>query len=148
MVRYDGKSKQFLPFLSGISAIDPTFSADGKWVTYTAYPDHNLWRSRVDGTERMQLTYPPMEVTYPFISPDGKRVAFGTTLGEIYVVGLDGGTPRRIMGKDGATATWSPDGNLLAVVSFNGNYAALAIYDLRNGSLSSLPSTQGLAGAV
>ena len=67
LVRYDMKSHQFVPFLSGISAISPTFSKDGQWVAYTSYPDHTLWRSRSDGTERRQLTYPPMEVaSLPF----------------------------------------------------------------------------------
>ena len=75
LIRYDVKSHQFVPFLSGISAIDPTFSRDGQWVAYTSYPDHTLWRSRSDGSERMQLTYPPMEVAFPFISPDGTKVA-------------------------------------------------------------------------
>jgi Tol biopolymer transport system component len=56
LVRYDMKSHQFEPFLSGISATDPTFSRDGKWVAYASYPDHSLWRSRSDGSERMQLT--------------------------------------------------------------------------------------------
>ncbi len=59
LVRYDVNAKQFVPFLFGISAFDPTFSRDGKWVAYTSYPDHMLWRSRSDGAERMQLTYPP-----------------------------------------------------------------------------------------
>src|SRR5208337_3159661 len=76
LVHYDMQSHEFVPFLSGISAIGPTFSRDGKWVSYTAYPDHTLWRSRSDGTERLQLTYPPMEVSFPFISPDGTKVAF------------------------------------------------------------------------
>ena len=65
------KSHQFVPFLSGISAIDSTFSRDGRWVAYTSYPDHTLWRSRDYGIERMQLTYPPIEVGFPFISPVG-----------------------------------------------------------------------------
>ena len=65
LVRYDMKSHQFVPFLSGISATDPTFSRDGKWVAYASYPDHTLWRSRSDGSERMQLTYPPMDVNFP-----------------------------------------------------------------------------------
>jgi hypothetical protein len=47
------KSKQFVPFLSGISATDPTFSRDGRWVAYVSYPDHILWRSRGDGSEGM-----------------------------------------------------------------------------------------------
>lgn len=59
LVRYDTKMKGFVPFLGGISAIDPTFSRDGQWVAYTSYSDHTLWRSRADGTDRLQLTYPP-----------------------------------------------------------------------------------------
>jgi len=82
LVHYDMQSHEFVPFLSGISAIGPTFSRDGKWVSYTAYPDHTLWRSRSDGTERLQLTYPPMEVSFPFISPDGTKVAFTTSHNE------------------------------------------------------------------
>jgi serine/threonine protein kinase len=78
LVYYDMKSHQFLPFLGGVSAIDPTFSRDGKWVAYTSYPDHTLWRSRSHGTERMQLTYSPMAVASPCISPDGTKVAFRT----------------------------------------------------------------------
>jgi hypothetical protein len=69
LVRYDRNSKQLTPFLSGISAINPSFSQDGQWVAYIAYPDLTLWRSRADGTARLQLTYPPMEVLYPSISP-------------------------------------------------------------------------------
>ena len=38
---------------------DPTFSSDGKWVAYASYPDYTLWRSRTDGTDRLQLTDPP-----------------------------------------------------------------------------------------
>lgn len=81
LVRYDRKSNQFVPFLSGISALDPTFSADGNWVAYESYPDHNLWRSRVDGTERLQLTYPPLLAMGSLLAPDGKRVTFATATG-------------------------------------------------------------------
>ncbi len=76
LVHYDEKSRQFLPFLSGISAVNPTFSRDGKWVAYTSYPDRILWRSRSDGTQRFQLTYPPMRVAWSFISPDGTELRF------------------------------------------------------------------------
>ena len=147
LVRYDVKSRQFLPFLSGISAIDPTFSRDGNWVAYTAYPDHTLWRIRTDGTERLQLTYPPMQVMYPFISPDGKRIAFGTARGEMYVISTDGGTPQEIAEKNSTSGTWSPDSNLLALTVFlRGNTAELRIFDFRTRKLSVVPSSQGLLG--
>src|SRR5262249_16274796 len=94
LVRYDMKSHQFEPFLSGISATDPTFSRDGKWVAYASYPDRTLWRSRSDGSERVQLTYPPMEVLFPSISPEGTKIAFHTEKGEIYVISMEGGQPQ------------------------------------------------------
>src|SRR5215469_11169832 len=56
LLRFDAKANEFVPFLSGISAFNPTFSRDGNWVAYTSYPDHALWRSRADGSERLQLT--------------------------------------------------------------------------------------------
>jgi Tol biopolymer transport system component len=104
VVRYDTAAKQFVPFLSGISAFDPTFSSDGKWVAYTAYPDNTLWRSRSDGSERLRLTYAASDVVYPFISPDGKRVAFGKEGGTIYVISMEGGEPQRIATGKGGNA--------------------------------------------
>ncbi len=83
LVRYDVNSKQFLPMLPGIAAFHPTFSTDGEWVAYTSYPDHALWRSRSDGTEPLQLTFPPAQVFGSFISPDGKQVAYSTSAGAV-----------------------------------------------------------------
>lgn len=40
LVRYDARSQQFLPFLSGISASELDFSSDRQWVTYVTYPDN------------------------------------------------------------------------------------------------------------
>jgi len=38
---------------------------DGQWVAYASYPEGSLWRSKVDGTERLQLTFPPMAILWP-----------------------------------------------------------------------------------
>jgi serine/threonine protein kinase/Tol biopolymer transport system component len=153
LVHYDMKLHQFLPFLSGISAIDPTFSHDGKWVAYTSYPDHTLWRSHSDGTERMQLTYPPVEVEYPFISPDGTRVAFQTSKWETYVISMDGGLAQLVERHSGG-ANWSPDGNFLAFTSDNDepvneiNQSHLKIFDVRTGKASAVPDSQGRVGSL
>ena len=148
LVRYDMKSEQFVPFLSGISATDPTFSRDGKWLAYVSYPDHTLWRSRIDGMERMQLTFPPMVVVFPFISPDGTRVAFHTDKNEVFVISMDGGLPQRAVEK-GFYASWSPDGNYLVSGTFsaNGGYG-YQITDLRTGKTSAVPSGPGLNGVI
>ena len=154
LVRYDMESKQFLPFLSGISATDPTFSSDGNWVAYLSYPDHTLWRSRTDGTDRMQLTYSPMEVAFPFLSPDAKMVAFSSR-GASYVVSTEGGPPQRIVERNSIAPNWSLDGNLLLFNSrIEGKQAdqigmfELHIFDLRTGKVSVVPSSEGKMGAL
>jgi hypothetical protein len=153
LVRYDVKSHQFVPFLSGISAIDPTFSSDGQWVTYISYPDHTLWRSRSDGSERMQLTYTPMEAAYPSISPDGTKVAFSNFDTQTFVVALDGGPPQKMVEKNSGSGNWSPDGNLLVVVCWNDGPASerpnsyLQVFDLRTGKFHVVPDSQELSGA-
>ena len=94
--RYDVKSAQFLPFLGGISADSVCFSRDGQWVAYTAYPEATLWRSKADGSQRLQLTYPPMTAVLPSWSPDGKQLAFYDLApgrnAKLRTISVDGGT--------------------------------------------------------
>jgi Tol biopolymer transport system component len=147
LVRFDVGSNQFFPFLSGISAFNPTFSRDGNWVAYTSYPDNTLWRSCPDGSERLELTYPPMLVYLSFISPDGKRVAYGNVRGEIYVISMDGSPPQKVVEKDACCANWSPGGNLL-VFTYGRDPAhpELQFLDLRTGKRSVVPGSQDLDG--
>ena len=56
LVRYDPSTRQVSPYLSGISAGDLAFSRDGRWIAYITYPDETLWRCRIDGSDRQQLT--------------------------------------------------------------------------------------------
>jgi serine/threonine protein kinase len=155
VVHYDLQTQRFLPFLGGISAIDTTFSKDGKWMTYTSYPDHNLWRSHVDGTERTQLTYPPMKVQGPSISPDGNKVAFTSAQYDVYVVGADGGAPQKIA-EHSLAANWSPDGNVLLFTSYYGydrpaaerHQSYLQTFDLRTREMRVVPSSEGKGGGT
>src|SRR5262249_3385645 len=73
LVRLESKSRQFVPYLGGISVKDLEASKDGQWVAYVSYPDGLLWRSRVDGSQRLQLTSLPMQASLPRWSRDGKR---------------------------------------------------------------------------
>lgn len=151
-VRFDTKSHQFVPFLSGISAEQISFSKDGQWVAYVMFPEGTLWRSKVDGTERLQLSYPPVYASMPHWSPDGKQIAFFTvTAGQpskTYVVSSDGGTPQVLLPNDDqpqADPSYSPDGNSLV---FAGPYASAAagiqILDLKTKQVSTLPGSQDL----
>jgi WD40 repeat protein len=140
LVRYDVNSKQFVPMLPGIAAFHPTFSRDGEWVAYTSYPDHTLWRRRSDGTEPLQLTFPPAQVFASFISPDGKQVVYSTSAGAVRLISMEGGSPQTIVEKDSYGANWSPDGNLLVFVDHGG----IQLFDLATGKRSVIPGPAGL----
>jgi serine/threonine protein kinase/Tol biopolymer transport system component len=148
LVRYDMKSHEFVPFLSGISATFPTFSRDGQWVAYESYPDRSLWRSRSDGSERARLTYPPLVVSNPAISPDGTKVAFTSSVtDDLMVVDMNGTLPPQTVAKNegefwSQARNWSPDGKLL-LIYIRGE---LAIYDPRTGKKSVVPSSKDMFG--
>ena len=116
LIRYDGKTRDFKPFLGGISAGEVDFSRDGKWVVYVSYPDRALWRSRIDGSDRLQLTQPPISAFLPHWSPDGTQIAFIDTqagkLWKTFLVSAQGGQPVEMLPEQEAEADahWSPDG--------------------------------------
>jgi hypothetical protein len=56
---YDPRSSTFVRYLGGISASYVSFSPDGQRIAYVTYPQGDLWRSRVDGSERIAAYIPP-----------------------------------------------------------------------------------------
>ena len=147
LVHYDRQAGQFLPFLKGISATDVDISRDGQWVVYVSFPEGTLWRSRIDGSQQLQLTLPPMQVLLPRWSPDGNRIAF---VGDdhIYLVPRDGGIPEpagRSTPLEGEP-TWSPDGESLAFAPWfwlNGK-SGISVLDLKTGTVKALPGLEDL----
>jgi len=154
LMRYDGKSGQFAPLLGGISAEYVAFSKDGQWVTYVAYREGTLWRSKVDGSERLQLTYPPMYPVLPRWSPDGKKVVFfefalsADKPARMYEISPEGGTPQALLPNDNSQQldpNWSPDGSKIIFSGESNNPAsAIHILDLASRAVSDLPGSQGL----
>lgn len=49
LIRFNSQSRQFQPFLAGISADSVSFSRDGRSVAYVSYPDGILWKANGDG---------------------------------------------------------------------------------------------------
>jgi Tol biopolymer transport system component/DNA-binding winged helix-turn-helix (wHTH) protein len=158
VVRYDAQSRQLAPYLGGMSALLLDFTRDGQWVVYVTYPEGSLWRSRLDGSDRLQLTFPPMRVNLPRWSPDGKSVAFCAWAApgrpsKVYVVSAAGGAPEEQI-PDEVTPQydpcWSPDGNSLAWGRVPKELdptvqVPLAIYNLnlKTRQISTLPGSQG-----
>ena len=156
---YDPNSGRFIPYLAGIPACFVDFSRDGQWIAYVSYPESTLWRSRLDGSERRQLTVPPMAVVNPRWSPDGKLIAFtsryqGNGQGvlqeqRIYAVSAAGGGPMLLpTGKDAPMdPTWSPDGKSIAYSiagGFSGRFHEVWILDLTTQKTSRVPGSDGL----
>ena len=152
LTRYDVKSRRLEPFLDGISAEFVDFSRDGQWVAYVSFPDGVLWRSKVDGSERVQLTHSPIQSVNPRWSPDGRTIAFfGTSkeaLPKAYLVSADGGSPRPVAPDDAAAQidpNWSPDAGRLVVGDSTGApLASIRIVDLASHRITTLPGSQGL----
>jgi len=150
LVHYDSKSGKLLPFLQGISAEYVNFSRDGQWVVYVSFPDGSLWRSKVDGTERLQLSYPPSFAFMPRWSPDGRSIAFFALdpngKAAIFTVPQDGGTPQRLLPDEAANQTdpnWSPDGSKVIFSGGSGNPSStIRILDLATHQLTTLPGSQ------
>jgi eukaryotic-like serine/threonine-protein kinase len=146
LVRYDSKSKRFIPFLGGTSATNVTFSRDGNWVAYLSYPERALWHSRSDGTERLQLA-PPL-LGNAAISPDGKRVVYESS-SNIYVIDSEGGQPQAIVNDfKSRLGDLSPDGNkILFYTALDQNQDETNILDLRTGKRSAAPALARFPGA-
>jgi WD40 repeat protein len=155
LLRYDAKSRQFAPYLGGISATEVDFSRDGQWVAYLAYPEGSLWRSKADGSQRLQLTSPPMRPSHPLWSPDGKRIVFYARrpggLFTIYTVSAEGGAPQQLMPgeRNEHDPGWSPDGNSLVfgrmpwLEDATSGAVAIHLFDLRTHQISTLPGSEG-----
>jgi len=122
-VSANGGDPEQLPFASedawGVSA-----SRRGGRLAFLHYRvDTNIWKTSVPPRERqalIKLIASTREDAAPNISPDGKRLAFGSSRSgslEIYVSDIDGSNPVQLTSMkapDTGTPRWSPDGKMIA----------------------------------
>jgi len=155
LVRWDAKLREYRPFLSGIQASAVDFSRDAKWVAYVTFPEGNVWRSLLDGSERLQLSFPPLTAYMPRWSPDGRQIAFmaqapGKPM-KIYLVSAEGGALQEPLtgDEDQADPNWSPDGASLVLGGqiVPESYApknVIRILNLKTHQVSVVPGSEGL----
>jgi Tol biopolymer transport system component/DNA-binding winged helix-turn-helix (wHTH) protein len=152
--RFDGKSG-FDAYLGGLSIRDVSFSPDGKWIAYVTVPENELWKSKVDGSERRQLTFEPMVAGLPRWSPDGTQLVFmGQTPQSgwrAYLIASDGTALRPLIpgAEAGYDPGWSADGKSVVLTlndagspSTMADGPGIAIFDLPSGKLSMLPDAR------
>jgi serine/threonine protein kinase/Tol biopolymer transport system component len=149
--RWDSKTHQFVPYLSGLSIEGLDFSRDGQWVTYVTFPEGCLWRRRVDGSEPVQLTFPPMQVFLPRWAPDGKRIAFAaTTPGRpqgIYLIPAEGGQSEKVTTDqyNQVDVGWSSEGNQLIFGMGSAPFeSGIYLLNLNTHERLTLPGSEGL----
>ncbi|MEJ2635736.1 MAG: hypothetical protein P8184_10645, partial [Calditrichia bacterium] len=97
----------------------PRISPDGKWIAFTAEYDGNpdVYVIPVEGGEPKRLTYHGAPDNVVGWTPDGKQVLFvsyrdmGYYGPYLYVVGMDGGLPERVLVDRAAWGSYNADGS-------------------------------------
>ena len=152
-----------LPKSSAFTALDQNLSAaalaeyslDGKWVAWLNVSDGSLWRSRVDGSERIELTTPPLRIFSMKWSPDNRRLALmGEEPGKpwrLYLIDAEGGKITPLLGEDRneADPDWSADGQSIVFGRppdrmDNGQPKAIYLLNLASHKVTEIPGSTGL----
>ncbi|HEY6337684.1 MAG TPA: hypothetical protein VIW68_04250 [Candidatus Sulfotelmatobacter sp.] len=151
VVKYDVAQNKFSSLLGGVSATDLDFSPDGKWVTYVTIPDGTLWRSRPDGEDRLQLTFPPDRAALPRWAPDSKQIAYvkvrSGDFSQIVLISVTGGKsePVLVERRGQIDANWSADGSKILLGDVHGApELSFRLLDLKTRATSTIPGSQGL----
>lgn len=157
LLSYDTGRSVFVPFASNLSnASRVEFSRNQQWVAWIQQDDGSLWRSRLDGSQRVQLTTRPMQVFMMHWSPDGRRIVLmGREPGKmwkIYTVDTEGGHLQPLLEEDRneADPDWSPDGKeivfgrLPELMAEESQPKAIYLLDLATKQVRQLPGSEGL----
>jgi Tol biopolymer transport system component len=156
LFRYDLKAGHFDSYLKGLSAGPVDFSFDGKWMAYVSYPDMTLWRSQLDGSEKTQLTFPPVRAYGPRWSPDGSKIVFLDVQfhrpWKISLIPATGGSRPELLvpgssDKSESDPTWMPDSRSIVFgKSEEIDNVRMAIYslDLNTRIIAQVPDSHEL----
>jgi serine/threonine protein kinase/Tol biopolymer transport system component len=140
---YDETEKRFVPYLAGLPASQVVISPDRKWMVYSDYPRGYLWRCKVDGSDKLQLTSTLSQM--PTWSPDSRWIAYSDWR-ELYRVSVDGGTPEKLTseGFQEVLPSWSPDGKAIYFNDYPiAGHFRIRMLDLATGKVSTMPGSDG-----
>jgi Tol biopolymer transport system component len=145
MQSFDPAQQRFEPFLGGFAASTFVISPDKKWMVYVDYPLNHLWRSKLDGSEQLQLTN--SYSTMPRWSPDSKRIVFSDWR-QLYVISADGSTPAEELIPNPNREVWPawwPDGNSITFNDYPvpGQFVGIKIFDFATRQVSVMPESEG-----
>jgi eukaryotic-like serine/threonine-protein kinase len=154
LLKLDPSTRRFVPALEGESALYAEPSPDGKWLAWVRFPDGTLWRSRPDGSERVQLTSTPSEAHQPRWSPDGARIVFVSREKEgdpqfvVRVVAADASFAETIARPlkpdlDYWDPCWLPDGSIVFSHLHLSNPAGILRFDPSTRRVEPLPGAEG-----
>jgi len=152
-----------LPNSSTFAALDQNLSAaalaqyspDGQWVAWLNASDGSLWRSRADGSERIQLSAPPLRIFSMKWSPDNRTLALMAvepgTPWKIYLLDAEGGRPTPLLNEDlnEADPDWSADGQSMIFGRLpermdSRQPKAIYVVTIATHSVSEIPGSTGL----
>jgi len=131
------------------------YSSDGKWVAWLNAADGSLWRSRADGSERIELTTPPLRVFAMKWSPDNKRLALMAEEPgkpwKLYLMDSEGGRPTPLLNEDRneADPDWSADGQSIVFGRLPDRMdsrqpKAIYLLDVKTRKVIEIPESNGL----
>ena len=139
-------------------ARQPTWSPDGKWITFFAYRDggYDVWAIAPDGSNQHKLTWGPFDDREPIWSHDGTRVAFSSDRGgplgsdyNIWTLDVRTGELRQLTRapSDDYMPSWSPDDKEIAFASAREDGRSVWALDVATGAERKVSSAGGRVDA-
>jgi Tol biopolymer transport system component/DNA-binding winged helix-turn-helix (wHTH) protein len=130
------------------------WSPDGRWLVVSdktsAEEPFSLFLLSPETGEKRRVTSPPASIVgdcSPAFSPDGKQLAFvrviSALVGEVYLVSMDGGEPKRLTfdGAGVSNLAWTPNGREIVFGSRNGGKNRLFRIPVEGGGAEWMAAT-------
>jgi len=139
-------------------ARQPTWSPDGKWITFFGYRDggYDIWAVAPDGSNQHKLTWGPYDDREPIWSHDGTKLAFssdrGNPLGSdynIWILDAKSGELKQLTKDpdDDFMPSWSPDDTEIAFASSRENQNGVWAVNVATGAERKVSTSPGRVDA-